>query len=238
MSYRIKLGSGSHTPSRQRGQSVVEMSVSIAIAVPLLVGGAMIFGGAMDSMSGTAETAKVGADLTTGLDILRADLAMTDVSHFTITEGSKHDSITLQMPVALNAAGVVWGVFQPGGSALGAIDPLTGLLPEYLTDWSIQYRVRGRDLIREYLDASGNVVGRPKIVLHGLPNLQARSGEKSFKVWKASPTHHPNLISISIVMTGKEEAANGNGNGNGRGNGKKQAVYRKHQATVRIGTGG
>ncbi len=217
----------------ERGQSLVELSISIAVSVPLILGAGILFHDAMESMSTTADRAKVGRSLRAGLDILRDDLLFTDVDHVTIDESDPdHDTLLIQIPVKMGTAGPEWGALVSSAASGG----------QRQVGWSIRYRVEGRKLVREVIDDVAAVREVARIVLDRVDQTRVYRGasSKGFRVWKMDPVNQPRLLSLSVRTRGAKKGGEASGASSSEAghSAEGRMVFQKElRATVRIGEG-
>ncbi|MCB9882921.1 MAG: hypothetical protein H6834_14135 [Planctomycetes bacterium] len=218
---------------KQRGSSFVEVSVSLALSVPIVLGAGVLFHEAMSSMSSTADKAKVGTSMQHGFDRLRADLSLSNTDHVEIVEEHPHyDMLRVQVPLEITPSGVTWGVeltqWKDGAISGLGLELEAGARTVSMPNWWIRYRVEGRDLLREIVDEQDVVHGRPELIVSGLARRKdlRGSGKRCFHAWRREPTKQPRLLSVAVLTSSTREGENAN---------RPSEFVKEMKATVRVG---
>lgn len=190
MSIDLPLSPSTRRSCRERGFTLVELTVATGIALVLILAVAVITRTSGNSMEYLSRTHRIDTQLDRALRELGNDLRRASASGIVIdTTPVDFDVITLQVPDPAASAGVtVWGypdasgVFQPGFSA--------------------RYLVSGGTLVRRVLDGFGAVTGGERTLCLNCDGFDSQSGEKGFQVRLTGGL-------ADVVLTVREDLADG-----------------------------
>lgn len=192
--------------TRQQGFTLTELSIASCMILIVMVGATSFFRDAMRSMSGSAEEARRRNGLAAAFERMQADVELCAVERALVTEtNAGDDALTVQVPVVMTTRGPSYGAETK--------TPMLhdGFLTQKHPDWSVRFRVRGENLVREVVDSAGQVQEGPEVIFAGIATAErsANGVHKGFAVTWLDPVAAPGVLQVRIVTRATESRPQG-----------------------------